>query len=351
MSKPEPHQIELLKKNINNIICFNRDVLINANIKLDNAYNLLNQQNNNDKGMQTAINFIGGCFWAIGGFFGPSGSIAANVLAGLVTTYATNTPPNLAGNFSNLSLRIENTINQINEDLANYYKDPVANWDKTFSGSFTTPFETKTASGKLSDLANIDFPTQDNPEYYTMLNKCIFAFDQNIWATLLNACVITFYDEDRNPMCNLPYDTNETDNNWLPHNKAFYHTWQYFDEKDCYGNRSQYYIKHEYNLGYGASMFSTNSINDTACDYLFINYSSNIANANGLFQRDFVFTKLGIPTATQHIHNNPPHGRMMALRTPKNIESKKETNQIKYKSKSWYSQVCRFFGSSVLQSK
>ena len=346
MSTPTPDQIAKVQSNINNIISYNRDVLTNANIKLDNAYTLLNQQNNNDKGMQTAINFIGGCFWAIGGFFGPAGSIAANVLAGLVTTYATNTPPNLAGNFSNLSLRIENTINQINADLADYYKDPAANWDKTFSGSFTTPFETKSASGKLSDLATIDFPTQDDPDYYTMLNKCIFAFDQNIWATLLNACVITFYDEDRNPMCNLPYDTNATDNNWLPHNKAFYHTWQYFDDKDCYGNRNQYYIKHEYNLGYGASMFSTNSINDTACDYLFINYSSDIANDKGLFQRDFVFTKLGIPTATQHIHNNPPHGRMMALRTPESVESKKETNQIRYKSKSWYSRLCRFFGFS-----
>ncbi len=351
MSKPTPEQIAKVQSNINNIISYNRDVLINANIKLDNAYTLLNQQNNNDKGMQTAINFIGGCFWAIGGFFGPAGSIVANVLAGLVTTYATNTPPNLAGNFSSLSLRIENTINQINADLADYYKDPAANWDKTFSGSFTTPFETRTASGKLSDLSTINFPTQDDPDYYTMLNKCIFAFDQNIWATLLNACVITFYDQDRNPMCNLPYDTNATDNNWLPHNKAFYHTWQYFDEKDCYGNRSQYYIKHEYNLGYGASMFSTNNINDTACDYLFINYSSDIANEKGLFQRDFVFTKLGIPTTTQHIHNNPPHGRMMALRTSENVESKGETNQIKYKSKSWYARLCRFFRSSILKQK
>jgi hypothetical protein len=153
LRKPTPDQIAKVQSNINNIISYNRDILINANIKLDNAYNLLNQQNNNDKGMQTAINFIGGCFWAIGGFFGPAGSIAANVLAGLVTTYATNTPPNLAGSFSSLSLRIENTINQINADLADYYKDPAANWDKTFSGSFTTPFETKTASGKLSDLS------------------------------------------------------------------------------------------------------------------------------------------------------------------------------------------------------
>jgi hypothetical protein len=330
MSSPTADQIKKVQTNINNIISYNRDVLTNANIKLNNAFTLLNQPNNNDKGMQTAINFIGGCFWAIGGFFGPAGSIAANVLAGLVTTYATNTPPNLAGNFSNLSVRIENTINQINADLADYYKDPAANWDKTFSGSFTTPFETKSVSGKLSDLSTIDFPTQDEPDYYTMLNKCIFAFDQNIWASLLNACVITFYDEDHNPMCNLPYDTDETDNNWLPHNKAFYHTWQYFDDKDCYGNRSQYYIKHEYNLGFGASMFSTNSIADTACDYLFINYSSKVANENGLFQRDFVFTKLGIPTATQHIHNSSPHGRMMVIRNPMFV-----TNETK--PRSWLS--------------
>ena len=315
MSTPTPEQIKKVQTNINNIINYNRDVLINSNIKLTNAYNLLNQTNTNDLGVQMGVNFLGGIFWAIGGFFGPAGAIAANVLAGLVSSYATNTPPNLVGSFTSMSQRIENTINQIDADLSDYYKDPAANWDKVFSGSFTTPFETKTATGKLSDLSTFDFPTQVDPDYYTMLNKCIFAFDQNIWSVFLKNCVVTFYDEDHNPMCRLPYDTNDTDNKWLPHNKAFYHTWQYFDDTDCYGNHVQYYIKHEYNLGYGASMFSTNSINDSACDYLFINYSSDVANANGLFQRDFVFTKLGIPTATQHIHNSPPHGRLKFLKS------------------------------------
>ena len=303
MSTPTPDQIKKLQTNINNIINYNRDVLINANIKLNNAYNLLSQQNNNDMGQQIASNFIGGCFWAICSFMGPAGSIVANVLAGIVTSYATNTPPSLASTFSNISGRIQTTIDQINNDLSGYYQDPVGSWNKSFSGSFTTPFETKSVSGTVSDLSTFDFPTQDNPDYYTMLTACTLAFDQNIWSVLLKNCVITFYDEDHNPMCRVPYDTNDTDNNWLPRNKAFYHTWQYFDDTDCYGNHTQYYIKHEYNIGYGADMFRTNSINDASCDYLFINYSSNIANPNGLFERDFVFTKLNIPTATQHIHN------------------------------------------------
>jgi len=320
MSSPTPDQINKVKTNINNIISYNRDVLINANIKLNNAYNLLNQTNTNDLGMQIAINFIGGEFWAIGSFFGPAGAVIANVLAGIVTSYATNTPPNLVNSFSTLSLRIETTINQISQDLSEYYKDPAANWDKTFSGSFTTPFETKTVSGKLSDLSTIDFPTQDDPQYYTMLNSCIFSFDQNIWSVFLKNCVITFYDEDHDPMYRLPCDTNAWDNEWLPKNKAFYHTWKYYDDTDCYGNHTQFYIRNEYNLGYGASMFDTNSINDTACDYLFINYSSDTENQNGLFKRDFVFTKLNIPTATQHIHNTTSKGTLI-LRNPVNSEN------------------------------
>jgi hypothetical protein len=328
MSTPTPEQIQTVQTNINNIINYNRDVLTNANIKLENAYTLLNQANRNDKGMDAAINFIGGCFWAIGSFFGPAGSIAANVLAGLVSDYATNTPPNLAGGFSSLSLRIETTINQINSDLSNYYRDPAANWNKTFSGSFTTPFETKSVTGKLSDLSTIIFPTQVDPDYYTMLNKCIFSFDQNIWASLLNSCVITFYDEDHNPMFRVPIDTDAWDNDWLPKQKGFYHTWKYYDDTDCYGNHTQYYIKSEYNLGYGASTYSTNSINDSACDYLFINYSSKTANENALFKRDFVFTSLGIPTATVHIHNSSPHATLMLNRTPSMIDSKGEaTNE------------------------
>ena len=295
--------VEKVKNNINKIISFNKDVLNQANMKLENAYALLSQSDNQDLGLQIGINLMGGLFWALGSLMGPLGSIPANFLSGVVSNYATSQPPSLNTVFSSILTRLQTTINQVNEDLAIYYQDPLKYWDQTYGGSFTTPFGSYNANGKLGDLEKIDFPDQTNPEYYDILKGCIKALDQTMWQILLQKFVNTHYEESRPVMWNLPCDPNQEDNNFLPHQKSYYHTWEYHEDKDCHGNLVKYYDREEYNIGTGASTWSDGALNDSACNYLFKNYSSDTANPDGLFERKFVFTSLGIPKATQYINN------------------------------------------------
>ena len=303
MSSPSHDEIEKVKNNINKIISFNKDVLNQANMKLENAFVLLSQSDNQDLGLQIGINLMGGCFWALGSLLGPLGSIPANLLSGLVSNYATSTPPSLNSIFSSIITRLQSTINQVNEDLAVYYQDPVLNWDKTFGGSFKTPFGSYNANGKIGDLASMDFPDQTDPKYYDILKGCVLALDQTMWQLLLQRFVVTHYIESRPVLWNLPCDPNQEDNNFLPRNKSYFNTWEYHEDKDCYGNLVKYYDREQYNLGTGAGTWSDGALNDSACNYLFINYASDVANPDGLFERVFVFTNLGIPTANKYLNN------------------------------------------------
>jgi len=302
MSTPSPDEIQKVKDNLNNIISFNNNLLNQANMKLENAYALLSEPDKSDLGLQISINLLGGCFWALGSVLGPLGNIPANFLSGLVSYYATDTPPSLNGIFSSLIIRLQNTFNQVNLDLATYNENPVLNWDHVLSGTFNIPFQKVSATGKLGDLANIDFPKQDDPNYYTILNACIKSLDQTIWATLLNKFVITHYILSNNqPWGDL--DTNEWDNSFLRTNKSYYHVWTAIDNTDKHGGHYTTYDQEEYNIGTGAGMFTDGALNDDACNYIFINYSSDIANPDGLFNREDFFTKLNLPTANQYINN------------------------------------------------
>jgi hypothetical protein len=302
MTTPSSDEIQKVKDNLNNIISFNKDLLNQANMKLENAYALLTEPDKSDLGLQISINLLGGCFWALGSVLGPLGSIPANFLSGLVSNYATDTPPSLNGLFSSLIIRLQNTFNQVDLDLAIYNEDPVANWDKVLSGTFDIPFQKISPNGKLGDLSKIDFPKQDNPNYYTIQNACIKALDQTIWATLLNKFVITHYILSNNqPWEDLDY--NAWDNSFLRSHKSYYHTWTPIDNTDKHGGHYTTLDQEEYNIGTGAGMFSDGALNDDACNYIFINYSSDIANPDGLFNRKDFFTKLNLPTAEHYINN------------------------------------------------
>ena len=303
MSTPTPEQIQKVKDNINNIISFNKDLLNQANMKLENAYALLTEPDNTDLGLQIGINLLGGCFWALGTVLGPAGNIVSNFLCGLVSYYATDTPPSLNALFASLLMRLQNTFIQVNADLSSYYADPVANWDKVLSGSFDIPFQKVSANGKLGDLCQMDFPTQDDTNYYTILRSCIKSLDQTIWVTLLSKYVITHYILENNQPWN-DLDTNAFDNSFLRAHKSYYHTWTPQDNVDKHGQHYTTYDQEEYNIGSGAGVFSDGALNDDSCTYLFHNYSSDIQNPDGLFERIDFFTKLNLPTADQFISNS-----------------------------------------------
>jgi hypothetical protein len=303
MSTPTKEEILKVQENLNNMITFNKDLEVQNDLKLQNAYALLSQTDDNDLGLSIGINLLGGCFWEVGGLMGPGGSIAANFLSGLVSNYSSSTPPSLNSTFSSLLVRMQNTTIQVNTDLANYHENTVANWDTSLSGSFSTPFETFNASGKVGDLATITFPTQSDPNYYTILNGCIKAYDQYIWSVLLGRFVITHYIESNPQPWSYPCDTDSLDNGFIQVHKAYYHTWTVEDNQDKHGNHYNTYDREEFNLGSGAGMFHDGSLNDAACDYLFHNYSSAIENPDGLFERVDVFTRLNIPKTDYYLNN------------------------------------------------
>ena len=311
MSTPTKEEILKVQENLNNMITFNKDLEVQNDIKLQNAYALLSQTDNSDLGLSIGINLLGGCFWEIGGLMGPGGSIAANFLSGLVSNYASTTPPSLNSTFSNLLVRMQNTSIQVNTDLANYHENTVANWDTKLSGSFSTPFETLSANGTVGDLATITFPTQSDPNYYNILNGCIKAYDQNIWSVLLAShFVITHYVESNPISWSYPCDTNSLDNSFIKVHKSYYHTWTVVDNVDKHGNHYNTYDREEYNIGTGAGVFTDGALNDSACDYMFHNYSSDIENPDGLFERVDVFTKLNIPKTDHFINNGYTFSKM-----------------------------------------
>jgi hypothetical protein len=303
MASPSKEEILKVQENLNNMITFNKDLEVQNDLKLQNAYALLSQTDNSDLGLSIGLNLLGGCFWEVGGLMGPGGSIAANFLSGLVSNYASTTPPSLNSTYSSLLVRMQNTSIQVNEDLAMYHENTVANWNTTLSGKFSTPFETLSARGTVGDLATITFPTQSDPNYYTILNGCIKAYDQYIWSVLLGRFVITHYIESNPQPWSLPCDTDSIDNGFLQIHKSYYHTWTLEDNVDKHGNHYQTYDREEYNIGTGAGMFSDGALNDAACDYMFHNYSSAIENPDGLFERVDVFTKLNIPKKDDYLNN------------------------------------------------
>ncbi len=301
MSNPTDAQINRVKQNLNKMIIFNRDLLTNTTIKILNAYALLSMEDSSDLGLQIGLNLLDGSFWAIGGELGPAGSIFANFMCGLVASYSTSTPPSLNEAFSSLLTRYEATSNQASDDMAILYQDPVSYWNKTYSGTVNNPFGSYAVSGSLSDLDSIDFPAQTDPEYYTLLNACIYALDQCVWAQLLPNFVITHYIESNPPEWPSDTDPNADDDSFYAIHKAYYHVWTYHDETDKNGEHL-YYTREEYNIGTGCGMFSDGSLNDDACNYLFIDYSPDtIINTNGLFHRDFVFNNLPIPKTDKYL--------------------------------------------------
>jgi hypothetical protein len=110
-----------------------------------------------------------------------------------VSSYATTKPPNLEAEISSLLLRFQKTSEQVNKDLEIIYSDPTSHWNNSYSGSFTTPFGTYSASGSVSDLATIDFPAQTDPQFMDMIGTAQYALDQSVWAQLLQNFVITQY--------------------------------------------------------------------------------------------------------------------------------------------------------------
>ena len=301
---PSTTDVANAQANLNNMIEFNTQFYSYGNSKILNAYALLQQTDNQDLGLQIGLNLLTSAMAALGGTVGFGGALAGNFIAAMVAEYATQTPISLSGEFADLISRFEATSLQCGSDLQNLYENTALMWNNTYSGQLITPFSTTTISGSVSQLATPNmFPTPDDPMFNSLLESATYALDQSIWSVLLPRFVITQYQ----PSTEYPtseYTEQDMENNatsFYSAHPAYYNTWVY---ESANKSKNDAYWQTESNLGTGCSMTNDGSLNNSACDYLFIDaYNGVIINENGLFDREFVFTSLNIPQTT-HTFNN-----------------------------------------------
>lgn len=265
---------------------FNDYVYDRGQSKVLNAYLLLSEQDSSDPGLTIGLNILEGAFWAIGGALGPIGNFTASFLSGMVSWWATNTPPSLNTTFASLLTRLQATSLAVDQQLANYYQNVAANWNTqfTYNGQTTT----------LSDFAKVTFPAESNPQFETLAATAHFALDQMVWKSVMVAnFVITHWK----PNDVMPGSENEPPVSWdemfIGKNPAYYNTWSWHNSSGC--GDSGGWKTLEYNIGTGATLGTDGSMSNDACAYLFIDSADGVViNPNGLYPRATVFTGLNI---------------------------------------------------------
>jgi len=307
MSSPTDEQVLRVKQNIRNLINFNNYLYTQGNTKILNAYFLLSLSDDKDLGLAIGLNILEGAMIALGAEGDIVGIIIANFACGVLDSYTESTPPSLNAQMSSLLTRFQATSEQLNVDLELYYSDPATYWNKTFTGSVTNAFGTYPISSTFSNLATIDFPAQTESAFMNYILKAQYALDQQVWNTLLPNFVITQF----NPSTMYPCKTNteqQMESNaasFYAKHKSYWNNWIYYHSTNRKGEDNSYFTYWQNDIGTGASAFTDGHLNDSACDYLFIDsYDNIIINPNGLFHRYFVFNNMGKIKHTTHTYNN-----------------------------------------------
>ena len=258
-----------------------------------------------DPGMEICLNILGAALNAIGGELGPIGTFAGGFLSGMINTWSTNAPPTLNATFASLLERLTATSLAVDTQLATISGDVTDNWDLSFTFGGSTV--------AVSDLATIAFPAKGTDDFQTMANTALFALDQSIWATVLQAnFVITLWQEvvdgrvepfiiaSNDP---LTPPTAEIEQ-YIATNPSFYYTYAWHvSEGKCSGDTTGWAIT-EYSVGTGVTALDANNLSGAACAYLFTDSAFGvIVNTAGLYSRETVFTGLQIRTATWQIQD------------------------------------------------
>jgi hypothetical protein len=142
--------IAQVQANPTNMQALNDYIYNQGNSRVTNAYLLLSEQDSSDPGLTVGLNILEGVFWAVGSELGPIGNFLASFLSGMVSWWASNTPPSLNTTFASLLIRLQQTSLAVDTQLATYYQNVAANWDV----QFTYNGQTQT----LANLANITVP-------------------------------------------------------------------------------------------------------------------------------------------------------------------------------------------------
>ena len=307
MSSPTEAEILLVKTNLRNMINFNNELYVQGNTKILNAFLLLSISDDHDLGFDIGLNLLKGAMIGIGGEGAIIGAIAANFLCGVVDSYTTTKPESLNVQMSNLITRFQKTSEQLNVDLEMYYGNPSYYWNTTFNGSVTNAFGTYPISSIFSNLATIDFPDETNSLFMDYILKAQYALDQQVWFTLLpNFKITKFYPSTMYPCKTYSEQQMESNAAWFYGvHKSYWNNWTYNHDTNRKGEDTSYYSENQNDIGTGAGAFTDGHLNDSACDYLFIDsYDNVIINPNGLFHRNFVFTQMPNIKHTTYTYNH-----------------------------------------------
>jgi len=305
-------EIDKVKQNLSNLIDLNRDLLNQGNIKIDHAFFLLSMKDDHDLGVQIGINLLDGAFWAASAISGgPLAAAAANFCCGVLSHYSESNPPSLQGAVANLVNRLQVTSTQFQYDLEKFYENPETYWNTEYCGTYTDVFGTRQICGKLSDLATVDVPTQEQTEYTDDLVKCVFGLDQVVWAQLLQNFVITKYYPTtacyvKNGCTEQKMESNAS--SYYQQQPSYYRTWDYEQAKGFWGGDKSAYWYNDWNIGSGCSAFSDGHLSDDACNYLFSDLYNGVPNTatpvdGGLYTREFVFNSMPNIKHTTHTYN------------------------------------------------
>ena len=298
---PTQAEIQILQKNIVNMQSFNDHIYNYGNAKIANAFALLTQTDNTDLGLKIGIDLLSNSCYAISDLIEPIGAIGGSFLSSFVSMYYGSPPPSLNMTFANLINRFQATSIQLDLDLAQIYSNPVTYWNNTYSGTINTPFGSYPVSSTVSQLSTINFPAETDPQFDLLVKAAVYALDQQIWSVLLQRFIITEYPPAVD-VTNVyaPNGINVWLENYYNLHKAYWCTYTYVEDITKKGKDDSFWEVYEYNIGSGFTFKSDGSLNDNACNYLFIDSIDNvIINSDGLFHRTFVFTNLGIRTTTK----------------------------------------------------
>ena len=183
--EPTQATINIIRTNLTNLQRFN-DIFYTYSIsKCANAFLLLAKTDSSDPGMSVGINLICGAILGVGAEFGFMGALLANYYCGLVSQYTTSNPPTLLAPYASYISRIQATTLQADHDMAIDYTDPTDHWYTVKTGTFDTPWGTKTLGCCLGQLATTNIPSETDPQFMEMMNTMLFSFDQMLWWTVL----------------------------------------------------------------------------------------------------------------------------------------------------------------------
>ena len=161
-NSPTDVEIEKIQQNLDNLISFNQTSHDLSFPVINEVQNMLKSVSPKDEGVSNFSSLLSFAFEQIGNLEFEGATLLSKFLSGLLTSYNTNTPPNLSEDFGLISQRYTVTTQQIYNDLTLYRENVL----KYIDNPLPVPFGDKTPI-TLRDLINQKIPKSD--EHYFAL--------------------------------------------------------------------------------------------------------------------------------------------------------------------------------------